>query len=305
MSPGDDGGTPAHDPLSGPADTTFPAGVALTAVMMARERQVESERADRLFDDPWGGSMVAAGQASAPGAAPWLTENTTLGDIAPGMAGYVPVRTRWIDDRILAHVHGSDARQVVVLGSGLDTRAARLPWPDQATVYLLDLPAVVDLADTVLAAATSQTAGRAVSVATDLSGDWATDLHRQGFVAGTATVWVIEGVLMYLNTRDAERLITLARELSGSGSCLIADLAHPHAHHNSLFASGRQALEDNRSPLRSSVADPEAWFATLGWTCRTPDPLTLATEYRRTVPPALDPRPTDGPSFWLLEAWPR
>jgi methyltransferase (TIGR00027 family) len=144
-----------------------------------------------------------------------------------------------------------------------------------------------------------------VSVATDLSGDWATDLHRQGFVAGTATVWVIEGVLMYLNTRDAERLITLARELSGSGSCLIADLAHPHVHHNSLFASGRQALEDNRSPLRSSVADPEAWFATLGWTCRTPDPLTLATEYRRTVPPALAPRPTDGPSFWLLEAWPR
>lgn len=200
-------------------------------------------------------------------------------------------------------MRGDDTAQVVILGAGLDTRALRLPWHSGVVVFTVDQPEVVAFTRHVLADATPRSSVRAVSVAADLTGEWHEDLLASGFRVDVPTVWVIEGVLMYLRDEDADQLLEVVRGLSASPSQLLADLAHPNVHVNGLFAAGRRSLDSNDSPLRSSTLDPVAWLAGHGFLARTIDPIGLAAEYGRPVPPALDPRPSDGPSFWFVESW--
>ena len=59
------------------------------------------------------------------------------------MRGYQAVRTHFFDayykDAVAAGI-----RQVVILASGLDSRAYRLDWPAGTTVYEIDQPQVLD-----------------------------------------------------------------------------------------------------------------------------------------------------------------
>jgi methyltransferase (TIGR00027 family) len=53
---------------------------------------------------------------------------------------FIAVRTRFAEDAIAAAVEGG-ARQVVVLGAGLDTYAYRSPWGDRLRIFEVDHPA--------------------------------------------------------------------------------------------------------------------------------------------------------------------
>lgn len=65
------------------------------------------------------------------------------------MSTYVGVRSRWFDEHLLAGARdGLD--QVVILASGLDTRAHRLDWPSGTTLFEIDQADVVDFKDRVL-----------------------------------------------------------------------------------------------------------------------------------------------------------
>ena len=107
---------------------------------------------------------------------------------------------------------------------------------------------------------------------------------------------------MYLPDAAAARLLDAARDLSGAPARLLADLAHPNVHRNTLFAGGRETLNDNGSPIRGSVSDPVSWYAERGWNGHVVDPAALAARYRRAVPAALDPAVADGPTFLFTEA---
>ena len=96
--------------------TTNP--VAPTSRWMAAARARESERADRLFDDP-----LAAALAGPEGFA-WLErmESAARSD-SPGV--HPAIRTRFFDDFLLDACRRSGVRQVVFAAAGLDTRAFR------------------------------------------------------------------------------------------------------------------------------------------------------------------------------------
>ncbi|WP_031186902.1 SAM-dependent methyltransferase, partial [Streptomyces sp. NRRL S-1896] len=53
-------------------------------------------------------------------------------------ARYFGLRTRVLDDFLLRSVHAGNARQVVLLGAGLDSRAFRLDWPPGCVVFEVD-----------------------------------------------------------------------------------------------------------------------------------------------------------------------
>ena len=53
-------------------------------------------------------------------------------------------------DEYLAEAGRAGIRQVVILGSGMDTRPYRLWWPPGTTVYEIDQPEVVDFKSEVL-----------------------------------------------------------------------------------------------------------------------------------------------------------
>ena len=59
------------------------------------------------------------------------------------MIDFMATRTAFFDEFFL-DAADAGVRQVVILASGLDARAWRLPWPDGTVVYELDQPKVLE-----------------------------------------------------------------------------------------------------------------------------------------------------------------
>jgi O-methyltransferase involved in polyketide biosynthesis len=92
--------------------------VSLTSRWVAAARARESERLDRLFDDP-----LAAALAGSEGFA-WL-DHMERAQPWGGPALYVVVRTRFFDDFLLHASWGTGARQVVLLAARGHRRQGR------------------------------------------------------------------------------------------------------------------------------------------------------------------------------------
>jgi methyltransferase (TIGR00027 family) len=138
------------------------------------------------------------------------------------MTGMMAVRTRFFDDFFL-EATGVGVRQAVILASGLDSRAYRLPWPDGTVVYEIDQPQVIEAKTAAMAdiGATPSADRRAVAV--DLRDDWPSALKAAGFDAGQPTAWSAEGLLVYLPPDAQDRLFDDITALSAPGSRLATE----------------------------------------------------------------------------------
>lgn len=138
------------------------------------------------------------------------------------MAEQVAVRTRFFDD-FFTQAWAAGIGQAVILASGLDTRAYRLPWPTAMVVYEIDQPQVIDFKTTTLTdLGASPTADRR-PLGIDLRDDWLTALRRNGFDAEQPTAWSAEGLLVYLPPDAQDRLFDNITTLSAPGSRLATE----------------------------------------------------------------------------------
>jgi len=128
-------------------------------------------------------------------------------------------RTLAIDTAVREH----GARQVVILGAGLDARAWRMPDLASVTVYEVDHPA--SQLDKQRRLGGLEPAVRSVvPVAVDLEHDaLAPALEPTGFDTSAATTWVWEGVVPYLTARAVEATVSQLAELAGTGSLLVVN----------------------------------------------------------------------------------
>ena len=117
-----------------------------------------------------------------------------------------PCARRFFDDFFTA---ATDAgiRQAVILASGLDARAYRLPWPAGTVVFEVDQPEVIEFKTATLAdlGAEPDRDERAPSPI-DLRDDWPAALRANGFDAARPTAWIAEGLLIYLPPEAQDRL---------------------------------------------------------------------------------------------------
>src|SRR2546428_9275137 len=154
-------------------------------------RAGESERPDRLFDDPLAARFLAAsGWEPRPLGELSGDETTTRAMLV--LAQSVIVRTRFLDD-VLADAWSGGCRQVVILGAGLDTRAFRLAWPAGSRCFDLDLPAVLDFKGRALAGRGSGPACQRLLRPADPLRDRATPPLPPGFHARRPTARIAEG----------------------------------------------------------------------------------------------------------------
>jgi methyltransferase (TIGR00027 family) len=210
--------------------------VGSTAVMVAAARAVETERPDPLIRDPYARLLVSNAGAGV------LWEAMLDPDIAAKvealdedsashlhhMRGYQAVRTHFFDTYFKDAV-ADGIRQIVILASGLDSRAYRLEWPAGTTVYEIDQPEVLAYkASTLADHGVSPSADRR-EVAIDLRQDWPAALRAAGFDPTQRTAWLAEGLLMYLPAEAQDRLFTLIGEVSPPGSRVSAETAPNHA----------------------------------------------------------------------------
>ena len=127
---------------------------------------------------------------------------------------------------------------MVILASGLDSRAYRLDWPTGTTVYEIDQPKVLDYKSETLASHGAAPSADRREVPIDLRQDWPAALIAEGFDPKAPTAWLAEGLLMYLPADAQDRLFTQITELSAPGSRIAAETAASHADER------RQAMRD-------------------------------------------------------------
>jgi len=192
------------------------SSVGATATMAAAARAIAT-RADRsLIDDPFAEPLVRAVGID-------LLTRLATGEVAPDdLVGQVAidgakVRTKFYDEFFLDATNAG-VTQVVILASGLDSRAYRLPWPTGTVVYEVDQPQVMEFKTRTLAElGAAPTADRRVA-AVDLRDDWPTALRTAGFDPARPTAWSAEGLLGYLPPEAQDRLLDTITELSAPGS---------------------------------------------------------------------------------------
>lgn len=209
--------------------------VGATAVMVAAARAVETEQPDALIRDPYAKLLVTNAGAGVLWEAlldPEVAAKVEALDAESAahirhIRGYQAVRTNFFDT-YFADAVAAGIRQVVILASGLDSRAYRLEWPAGTTVYEIDQPQVLAYKSTTLAENGVRPSADRREVAIDLRQDWPAALRAAGFDPSARTAWLAEGLLMYLPAEAQDRLFTQIGALSGAGSRVSAETAPAH-----------------------------------------------------------------------------
>jgi methyltransferase (TIGR00027 family) len=247
-----------------PVPPVLPA-VSVTALGVAAIRAAETDRPDRLFDDPCAAGFVRAAHYVRP--VPAAEPTTADIEARRGLVAWIAVRTRFLDD-VLQQASAEGCRQVVILGAGLDSRAFRLEWPEGTRLWELDLADVLAFKEQVVTAERWQPRCARTTVPVDLSEDWGRPLVGAGFDPGAPVVWLAEGLLAYLPAAVVDALVATTAELSVPGSRLGVTLAAPRR-----LDAWRQAHPDGASGPGDYVAlwhstapdDPAQWLASFGW----------------------------------------
>ncbi|MER6710987.1 SAM-dependent methyltransferase [Streptomyces sp. NPDC000877] len=267
------------------------AGVGQTALFIAWMRQLESERPDALFRDPLAAAMLSA-----------LSRDPVLADVAEvikqthrsaeGFPAYFAVRTRFFDDEILAAVRGG-IRQVVTLAAGVDGRTVRLDLPAGTRWFEVELPEMTEFKDALVAGSGLPVACERRAVAADLREDWPSALRAAGFHPGQPTVWLVEGLLMYLADAAGEALLAGLTELSAPGSRLMLE----HLKAAMLQEEGRpvrERVEEQGAQWLSARDDLEQLLGGHGWQATVYAGDDPRIGHGRTVAPL--------PACWLATA---
>lgn len=181
--------------------------VPFTARMMAAMRARETSREDRLFNDPFAADL--AGEDAF--------QRVDL-QLSTQDQAYIAVRTKFFDTFLTA----SNVSQVILLASGLDTRAYRFPWEPDVNVYEIDHPEVLAYKTDILKTTTPSCNHHLI--AADLTQPWEDKLLSAGYSPTSPSVWLIEGLLMYLSEMQVCNLLESVSNLSTHGSQLCVDL---------------------------------------------------------------------------------
>jgi methyltransferase (TIGR00027 family) len=198
------------------------SSVGATATMVAAARAIASRAEHPLIDDPFAEPLVRAVGVD-------LLTRLAAGDVTPSdlgadterglqrMVDNMAVRTMFFDDFFLDAAEAG-IKQAVILASGLDSRAYRLPWPAGTMVFEIDQPDVIAFKSRTLAELGARPTAQRRTVAIDLRDDWPTALEAAGFDPSVPTAWSAEGLLGYLPPEAQDRLLDTITALSAPGS---------------------------------------------------------------------------------------
>jgi methyltransferase (TIGR00027 family) len=214
------------------------SSVGVTATMVAAARAMATREERPLIDDPFAEPLVrAVGVDLLTRLASGELDPAELNDVAETqdgsagsagamsrMADNMAVRTKFFDEFFLGATKAG-IKQVVILASGLDSRAYRLAWPTQTVVYEIDQPQVIEFKTRTLAELGAEPTAERRVVAIDLRDDWPTALRTAGFDPSRPTAWSAEGLLGYLPPEAQDRLLDTITELSAPGSRLATESA--------------------------------------------------------------------------------
>jgi methyltransferase (TIGR00027 family) len=188
----------------------------------------------------------------------------TLASLRPHLAA----RTRFFDEQVLAAI-GRGTSQVVILGAGYDDRALRFRAPGVRYVEI-DHPATQAVKQRQLARLAAGGSGPVLGAADFRADDVAAVLAGCGHDPAAATLFLCEGLLVYLDAPVIIALLGRLRSRAAPGSVLAASLAvHPADADTAAVVTAANARRRNgvTEPWRTILpaADHLGLLAAAGW----------------------------------------
>jgi methyltransferase (TIGR00027 family) len=210
-------------------------GPSLTATLVASARALYAG-----LPDPWG---VAPDPSAADLLPVWLgmparlaarldrgaagALHRALGTALAGMTYHIALRTHLIDEA-LREALGRGTRQVVLLGAGLDNRAARLAELAPLRVFEVDHPATLSYKEGRLARAGRSRPANVTVVRVDFERDELDErVLEAGLAATEPSFWIWEGVTVYLTRAAIAATLAAVARSAAPGSRIALTYARP------------------------------------------------------------------------------
>lgn len=144
--------------------------------------------------------------------------------VRPAIVGYVPLRTRFIDEQVLASIRDG-LEQLVILGAGYDSRAYRFDeLRNGVKVFEVDHPATqaskLDRLKEVVGAIPEHVVHVSVDFETQ---DLEERLRQNGYKTNRKTLFIWEGVTYYLEADAVDQTLAFVANRSKPGSSIVFD----------------------------------------------------------------------------------
>jgi methyltransferase (TIGR00027 family) len=142
----------------------------------------------------------------------------------PGMNGAIVARIRFIDE-CLAKSLQEGLKQMVIIGAGYDTRAYRIKGVSEALrVFEVDHPETQAFKKVTIQSIFGKLPKHVAYVPVVFGQDRLDQkLIEQGYNQGLKTLFIVEGLLMYIPPPAVDHLLSFIAQESGPGSALVGD----------------------------------------------------------------------------------
>ncbi|UCD97827.1 MAG: SAM-dependent methyltransferase [Chloroflexota bacterium] len=198
---------------------------SLTASGIALARAVESEKTagERICYDPYARQFIPSWMYHLLGFFIKVGYAELRG---PGVNGYLVARERYIDD-VLQKFVDEGIQQLVILGAGYDSRAYRFDLPGGVKTFEVDHP--LTQADKLEKA--QRIFGRTPENVTYVSVDFNTQqlserLLSSGYDPGLISLFIWQGVTMYLGAEGVANTLTFIVKNAAPGSAIVFDYVY-------------------------------------------------------------------------------
>lgn len=143
---------------------------------------------------------------------------------AKGIYEYVIARTKYIDT-VFRQALSDKFSQILLFGAGFDTRALRFRKDARQTrIFELDAPSTQDAKIRQYRKRHLGIPSNLVFVAIDFDRESLADkLDRSGFQRNRRSLFILEGVLMYLEPESVNRTFQTIKQYAGAGSRVVFD----------------------------------------------------------------------------------
>jgi methyltransferase (TIGR00027 family) len=276
------------------------SSVGATATGVAVGRALGSRGPNALINDPFAEPLVRAVGVD-------FFTRIASGDLDPTrvdddgdfgmkrMGEMMGLRTRFFDDFFMAAAN-EGIRQAVILASGLDARAYRLPWPTGTTVFEIDQSRVIEFKTSTLAELGAEPTAEMRAVPVDLRDDWPAALRAAGLDPAKPTAWSAEGLMPFLPPDAQDRLLDNITALSPAGSQLATENLKGASDGVEKMAERMREVTNQWREHGFDIEMTDLWYggerndvveylSSHGWATAATSVPDLAATYGLSVPP--------------------
>jgi len=198
---------------------------SFTAAGIALARAVESEKPadERICYDPYARKFVPVWMYFAFG---FFIKSGYTEWRGPGVNGFLVARDRYIDD-VLQTFLNAGLQQLVILGAGYDSRAYRFDLPGRVKTFEVDHPATQSDKLARVRAIFDELTGHVTYVPVDFNTQTLAEcLPAGGYDPRLKTLFIWQGVSMYLTAATVNATLAFVVEQSAPGSAIVFDYVY-------------------------------------------------------------------------------